>query len=125
MSQNLTWGCGYIGSGEKMQYTASSFIRTYRKLAEPLLLIKKEKEDARGLYPGKIMNKTHALDKIEFWMIDKTVLMLRKTLNVFVFLQNGNFQAYLLYGIVFIGLALFFPLIYEKISMLINFLNQL
>jgi hypothetical protein len=108
-----------------MQYTTSSFIRTYRKLAEPLLLIKKEKADAKGLYPQKILNKTHALDKIEFWLIDKVLILFRRILNFFTFLQNGNFQAYLLYGIVFVGLALFIPLIYEKISTFIHFLNQL
>ncbi len=125
INEDTTWGCGYTGSAGKMQYTASSFIRTYRKLAEPLLLIKKEKEDAKGLYPQKIKNNTNALDKIEFWMIDKTLLLIRRGLNSFVFLQNGNFQAYLLYGIAFVGLALFLPLIYEKVSMLINFFNQL
>jgi formate hydrogenlyase subunit 3/multisubunit Na+/H+ antiporter MnhD subunit len=125
VTQNETWGCGYTGSAEKMQYTASSFIRTYRKLAEPLLLIKKEKADAKGLYPQKILNKTHALDKIEFWLIDKVLILFRRILNFFTFLQNGNFQAYLLYGIVFVGLALFIPLIYEKISTFIHFLNQL
>jgi len=40
---NTTWGCGYAGTTGKMQYTASSFIRAYRKLAEPLLSIRKKK----------------------------------------------------------------------------------
>lgn len=123
--QDTTWGCGYTGETGKMQYTASSFIRTYRKLAEPLLLIKKEKEEAKGLYPGHISQKTHAMDKIEHLLIDKSLFMIRRTLNFFVFLQNGNFRAYMLYGFVFVGLALLLPLIFEKIAVLINFLNHL
>ena len=122
---DVTWGCGYTGDNSKMQYTASSFIRTYRKLAEPLLFMKKEKKEARGLYPKAVMHVTHAMDKVEYLLIDKTLILIRKTLNSFLFLQNGNFQVYILYGFVFVGLALLAPLIYEKIALLINFLNQL
>ena len=125
IKEDETWGCGYTGQTGKMQYTASSFIRTYRKLAEPVLLLKKEKAEAKGLYPGNIMHKTHPLDKIENWLIDKTLFMIRRTLNSFLFLQNGNFQAYMLYGFIFIGLALLMPVIIEKIVLIINFLNQL
>lgn len=125
VGQGTTWGCAYTGQTEKMQYTASSFIRSYRKLAEPLLSIKKEKKEAIGLYPQNIMQKTHANDKIEIWLINKPLFMIRKVLNSFVFLQNGNIQAYILYGSVFVGLALLLPSVIEKIVVIINFLNQL
>jgi hydrogenase-4 component B len=125
VSEQGTWGCAYTGKTGKMQYTASSFVRTYRKLAEPVLSIKKEKEEAKGLYPQNIMQKTHAYDKIESWLIDKPLLLIRKVLNSFVFLQNGNIQAYILYGFVFVGLALLLPAVIEKIIVVIKFLNQL
>ena len=48
---SATWGCGYVGSTEKMQYTASSFVRAYRKLAEPLLSIHKKKKEIEGVFP--------------------------------------------------------------------------
>ena len=108
-----------------MQYTASSFIRTYRKLAEPVLSIKRDKVEASGLYPQNIMQKTHARDKIETWLIDKPLLLFRKVLNSFVFLQNGNIQAYILYGFVFVSFALLLPFMIEKIVVIIKFLNQL
>ncbi|MEI6579927.1 MAG: proton-conducting transporter membrane subunit [Eubacteriales bacterium] len=125
VNQDATWGCAYTGQSDKMQYTASSFIRSYRKLAEPILSIKKEKKEANGLYPGGIMQKTHAYDKIETWLIEKPIHMIRKGLNSFVFLQNGNIQAYILYGFVFVALALLLPLVLAKIAVIINFLNQL
>jgi len=124
-NQDAIWGCAYSGQSAKMQYTASSFIRSYRKLAEPILSIKKEKAEATGLYPQNIMQKTHARDKIETWLINKPILMFRKVLNSFVFLQNGNIQAYILYGFVFVGLALLLPTVIEKIVVIIKFLNQL
>ena len=120
-----TWGCAFSGATPKMQYTASSFIRSYRKLAEPILSVKKEKQEATGLYPHDIMQQTHAHDKIETWLIDKPILAIRKLLNSFVFLQNGNIQAYILYGFVFVGLALLLPSVIEKLMVLINFLNQI
>jgi formate hydrogenlyase subunit 3/multisubunit Na+/H+ antiporter MnhD subunit len=125
VNQDLTWGCGYTGESEKMQYSASSFIRSYRKLAEPVLSIKQEKKEAKGLYPQNIDLKTHANDKIEIWLINKPLVMFRKLLNQFVFLQNGNIQAYILYGFIFVALALLLPAIIEKIMLIINFLNQI
>ena len=122
---SATWGCGYTGPAEKMQYTASSFVRSYRKLAEPLLSIQREKHEAKGLYPQNIMQNTHAHDKIETWLIDKPLHEIRKFLNYFVFLQNGNIQAYILYGFIFVGLAILLPSLIEKITVIIKFLNQL
>jgi len=125
VSQDATWGCGYSPATSKMQYTASSFVRSYRKLSEPILLIKKEKKEAAGLYPQNILQKTHAYDKIETWFIDKPLLVSRKLLKSFVFLQNGNIQAYILYGFIFIGLTILLPSVIEKIAVIIKFLNQL
>lgn len=124
-SEDITWGCGYVGQTTRMQYTASSFIRTYRKLAEPFLLIKKEKKDAHGLYPGIAKQETHPGDKVENWLIDRPLFMIRGFLNRFGFLQNGNIQAYILYGFIFIGLAILLPIIIDKGAILVSFLNHL
>ncbi len=120
-----TWGCAFPAATPKMQYTASSFIRSYRKLAEPILFITKVKQEAKSLFPESILQQTHIHDKLEKWLIDWPLLWIRKVLNSFVFLQNGNIQAYILYGFVFVGLALLIPSIIGKIIVLFNFLNQL
>ncbi len=120
-----TWGCAYNGSSKKMQYTASSFIRSYRKLADPFLHIDKVKSEARGIFPKQIHQETHPYDKIEYWLIDKPIYGIRWFLSRFAFLQNGNVQLYILYGFIFITLIVLIPEIYEKIILLINFLNQL
>ncbi|MFI5188000.1 MAG: proton-conducting transporter membrane subunit, partial [Chitinophagales bacterium] len=67
---NITWGCGYNGSSEKMQYTASSFVRAYRKLAEPLLSIRKKKKEIKEVFPKGGIQETHPYDKVEEWLID-------------------------------------------------------
>lgn len=120
-----TWGCGYTGDSSKMQYTASSFVRTYRKLAGPILYVKKEKKEASGLYPKIIKQTTHPGDSTEIWLIDKPLKFLRTILNKFAFLQNGNIQAYILYGLLFVALAIILPLIIDKVSGFLTLINRL
>jgi len=124
-SVNETWGCGYVGPTNKVQYTASSYIRTYRKLVQPIFKIRKFKTDALGIFPNKAHHETHPYDKIEEWLIDKPLGLIRRFLSRFTFLQNGNVQAYILYGFIFITLIVLIPEIYEKILLLIKFINQL
>lgn len=120
-----TWGCGYAGDTAKMQYTASSFIRTYRKLAEPLLLIHKKKKEVKGIFPKDGWRETHPYDLLEEWLIDIPLKQIKYFLGKFRFLQNGMIQMYTLYGVVFIILALGLPVLYGAIKSVIEFLNHL
>ncbi|MDA3893553.1 MAG: proton-conducting transporter membrane subunit [Salinivirgaceae bacterium] len=122
---DTTWGCGYTGEIKKAQYTASSFIRTFRKLAEPILYIKKDKKETDEIYPNLLEQVTHPYDKIETVLINKPIYLFKKILNRFVFLQNGNIQSYILYGFIFLVTAILLPILISKIMGLINFLNQL
>ena len=123
--EDTTWGCGYVGEADKAQYTASSFIRTYRKLAEPVLDIHQDRTNPLGLYPVKISLVTHPYDKVEKWLIDKPLHLIKRLLNSFRFLQNGNIQAYILYGFIFVGSAILLPILIDKIVLLIKYFNQL
>jgi hypothetical protein len=125
MNINTTWACGYVAPTIKMQYTASSFIRSYRKLAEPVLSIHKKKKEITGVFPKTGGQETHPYDKVEEWFIDYPLNKLKIFFNRFIFLQNGNLQFYLLYGVVFITLVLCVPLAFEYIKSLFKFLNHL
>jgi len=120
-----TWSCGYVGNTAKMQYSASSFVRTYRKLAEPLLSIYKKKKEIKGIFPRDGWRETHPYDIVEEWLIDIPLKQIKYFLGKFRFLQNGMIQMYTLYGIVFIILALGLPFLYGAIKSLIEFLNHL
>jgi len=120
----VTWGCGYVAPTNKMQYTASSFIRAYRKLIEPVLSIHKKKIPITAVFPITGCQETHAYDKLEEWLIDNPLRQLKHFFNRFTFLQNGNPQFYILYGLIFISLVLGVPVIYEYLKSLIKFLNQ-
>jgi hydrogenase-4 component B len=122
---NITWNCGYVAPTSKMQYTASSFIRAYRKLAEPFLSISKKKKEITEVFPITGGQETHPYDKAEEWFIDYPLQLLKTFFNRFIFLQNGNLQFYILYGIVFISLVLGIPFLFDYIKSLLKFLNQI
>lgn len=120
-----TWGCGYVGLASKTQYTANSFIRPYRKLFKPFLLIFKHKKDVEGIFPGTSQYESHSYDKIEMWLIDSPIRALKSFVGRFTFLQNGRLQFYILYGIAFIVSVICIPVIYKAIIEFIDFLKQL
>jgi hydrogenase-4 component B len=101
-----TWGCGYVAPTPKMQYTASSFVKTYSNLIEPVLSIHKSDVDLDQVFPGTKEYSTHNYDKLEFFLIDKNLKWLRKLLLKLDFLQNGRIQFYILYSVIFILLII-------------------
>ncbi len=120
-----TWGCGYVAPNSHMQYTASSFVRSYRKLAEPVLTIHKNKKEVKGIFPKVGMHETHPYDKAEAILIDYPLRQLKHFFNRFTFLQNGNPQFYILYGVVFIVMVIVIPVLGSALTTLIHFFNQL
>lgn len=120
-----TWGCAYVGDTSKMQYTASSFIHTYRKLAEPLLSIHKKEREINSIFPKEGWHETHPQDKLEEWFIKFPLKRLKFFFGKFRFLQNGNPQFYVLYGVIFIILILTMPILYGTAKELIDFFNQI
>ena len=120
-----TWCCAYIAPTSKMQYTASSFVRTYRKLAEPMLDIAVKKEDIKGIFPVHGRHETHPHDKAEEWLIDIPLRQLQFFINRFSFLQNGYLQVYIIYGVVFVTMVLVIPAVYDKFMALVQFFNRL
>ena len=94
--------CGYVGDAAKMQYTANSFVRMYRKLAESVLLVQRTKVEIKEVFPQKIMHyETHIGDILETNLIDQPLVWTKRLFASFHFLQNGKIQNYILYGIVF------------------------
>jgi hypothetical protein len=120
-----TWGCGYTGPSGKMQYTASSFVRSYTKLAKPLLHIEKQEEVLEGVFPEPKHFETETYDKLEHYLIDMPIQLLNRITGWFAFLQNGRLQLYILYGIVFIASIICIPFFMDKIMALLHFLNNI
>jgi hydrogenase-4 component B len=120
-----TWGCGYSAADSKLQYTASSFVRSHAKLAKPLLEIEKKEVEIAEIFPSAKHYETDSYDKIERILIDKPLKQLNSFTDLFLFLQNGRLQRYILYGIIFITAVLGLPMIIDKLLTILHFLNNL
>jgi len=120
-----TWGCGYVAATPKIQYTASSFVRTYSKLFAPFLLIGKHEEEIHGTFPSEGKYHTHPYDKVEKWLIDDPLKLNKSFMGRFLFLHNGKLQFYILYGVLFVLAVLSIPVIYQNITSFIDFLKNL
>ncbi len=120
-----TWACAYNAPGAKFQYTASSFVKSYAKLAKPILDIEKKELEISEVFPPEKHYKTDSYDKIERYFMDKPLSLLNRIIDLFLFLQNGHLQRYILYGIIFITAVITLPLIFDKLITLLHFLNNL
>lgn len=104
---NETWGCGYVAPVLKAQYSGKSYTRPFGQLFS--FLIKEEKNDGKiaktELYPANHRFATSYSDLIEKYLIHPLTKGLSFILNRFGFIQNGQIQSYVLYGIFFIILV--------------------
>jgi hypothetical protein len=102
-----TWGCGYVAPNTRMQYTANSFARTFRKLFEPLVLIKKDKINIDQVFPQQAYSyESQSRDRIEDRLITLPLEKLIKFMGRFRIFQNGQTQSYLMYAFLFIIIVL-------------------
>lgn len=120
-----TWGCGYVAPNPKLQYTAGSFVRSYSKLFRPFLQSFKNKKEIEGLFPSGGSYESHVYDWIEKYFVDNPIAAYKALLGIFLFLQNGKLQFYILYGIVFIVSVICIPLFYNQIVLFIEFIKQI
>jgi len=120
-----TWGCGYVAPTARQQYTANSFVRSFRKLVHGLLMMNKNENEMIGVFPNAVHSETHPYDKMEKTFIDVPLKHLKGFMGVFRFLQNGNPQFYILYGVVFIFLILTLPYLMNIILFLNELLKQI
>jgi NADH:ubiquinone oxidoreductase subunit 5 (subunit L)/multisubunit Na+/H+ antiporter MnhA subunit len=120
-----TWGCGYTAPNRRMQYTASSYVRTYRKLIGPLLQMNKSEDAIEGVFSNPIHSETNPYDKVEATFIDVPLKFLNAILARVRFLQTGNVRHYILYGVLFIFIIVIFSLLNVAWVYLVDLLKQI
>lgn len=120
-----TWGCGYTAATSRLQYTGNSFVRSYRKLVRPLLMMNKSEGVIKEVFPQVTHSHTHPYDKFEAVFIDRPLKFLKRFMGRFNFLQNGSEQFYILYGVAFIIIVITIPILVDVIVDLINLFKQI
>ena len=106
MQIHNTWGCGYDRANNHIQYTASSyadlFISTLKPLFKRVTHIKKPKE----LFPKEAYYELEIEDIEEAYIVKPLVMWDEKLLAKFERIQSGNIQQYILFGLIFLILAI-------------------
>jgi formate hydrogenlyase subunit 3/multisubunit Na+/H+ antiporter MnhD subunit len=102
-----TWGCGYVASTSRMQYTGKSFSKSLGKLLNFVVLEKKKYKEiaSQEIFPSERKYSSHYNDFFTVRIFNVLVQRLLFFLNYFQFIQNGKLQMYILYGIFFIALV--------------------
>lgn len=104
-AKHSTWGCGYNRPNNHMQYTASSyanlFISTLKPLFKRVSHIKKPKE----LFPKEAYYELEIEDIEEAYIVKPLVMWDEKFLAKFERIQSGNIQQYILFGLIFLIVA--------------------
>lgn len=113
VSEGPTWGCGYTEGTPRIQYTATSFVKTYVQLFSFVLGNKKEQELPKDIFPASGHFESESYDKLESNLIDRPLGAYRSFTDRFSFLQNGKMQYYVLYGIIFIVFTLIISFIFS------------
>ena len=101
-----TWGCGYDRANNHMQYTATSyadlFISTLKPLFKRVTHIKKPKD----LFPKEAYYEMEIQDIEEAYIVKPLINWDEKFLTKFERIQSGNIQQYILFGLIFLIIAI-------------------
>ncbi len=101
-----TWGCGYEKSCAKIQYTSTSFTRPFLGFLNPFYVRILEFKQIKDLFPEKTSFKSKIYDIFEYYIINPLVKFDEKVLSKFMWIQSGNTQRYLWYGVVALIIAI-------------------
>ena len=85
-----------------MQYTASSFAAPVLALTNPVLALETKLEKPVGFFPRRAHFQTHPGNIFEAWLIHPVVRRINRLLERFTWIQSGQTQQYILYGLVFL-----------------------
>ena len=101
-----TWACGYDRVNSHMQYTPSSydnlFVSTLKPLFKRISHIKKPKD----LFPKDAYFELEIEDIEEAYIVEPIIKLDEKILTKFERIQNGNMQQYILFGLIFLIVAI-------------------
>jgi len=99
IEQKPTWGCGYVGSTDKMQYTASSYSENYYCSMDKMLNRQTDFKDIADeeIFPEERSYESHSESITEERFFDKITGSLKRIFNRLAFVQTGQTQHYIMY----------------------------
>lgn len=104
VSYSGTWGCGYMRPIPGIQYTSKSFARSLIDLFKVLMpsTVRYKEITTEEVFPKERSHMSSDGDFVEKRVIEPTVGGLFKGLDKIQFIQNGNLQLYIVYGLAWV-----------------------
>ncbi len=90
----------------KVQYTSTSFTRPFLGFLNPFYVRVMEFKQIKDLFPEKTSFKSKIYDIFEYYIINPVIKIDENFLAKFLWIQSGNIQSYLWYGIVALSIAI-------------------
>ena len=106
VTTHKTWGCGYDKINPKMQYSNYSFSRPFLGFLTPFFIRELEFKTIKELFPQQTHFKSKVVDIFDFYLIKPVIEFDKLLIKKFYWIQSGNIQKYLLYGLIFLLLAI-------------------
>lgn len=101
-----TWDCGYQSGNARMQYTSHSFAAPFMEMLSNISIMKTAIAKPEGFFPQEGHFKLKFNDILEFYMIKPLIKGTQKILGKFLWIQSGDTQMYILYGFIFLIIAI-------------------
>lgn len=92
-----TWGCGYVRSSCRMQYSASSFSQPLVEFFKGVLRLEKHGFQPRGYFPGDSSFRTETVDLFHGVVYRRLLGLTRRLAKRLTWFQQGQLQLYILY----------------------------
>ena len=96
-----TWGCGYMKPITAIQYTSKSFSKTLLDMCRFVLPTQQRFDpvSTEEIFPKDRSHMSADLDFVDSSIIEPGTSSILNFLNRFQFIQNGNLQRYIVYGL--------------------------
>ena len=104
--EHSTWGCGYDRPNSHMQYTPSSFDNLFVSTLKPLFKRVSHIKKPKDLFPKDAYFELEIEDIEEAYIVEPIIKLDEKILAKFERIQNGNMQQYILFGLIFLVMAI-------------------
>lgn len=101
-----TWACGYDKKNSKMQYSNYSFSRPFLGFLTPFFIRELDFKGIKELFPKATHFKSKTIDIFEYYIIRPIINFDKFIIQKFYWIQSGNVQKYLLYGLIFLLLVI-------------------
>lgn len=101
-----TWGCGYQKLSPKVQYSANSYTRPFLGFLTPFYKRELTFSQIKELFPQKTSFKSRILDIFDYYIIKPIGVIDEFIVSKFYWIQSGHTQQYLIYGVVFLIVAI-------------------